>query len=558
MKNKLLFFFFTLISQINYAQVPSYVPVNGLKAWYPFNGNTNDESGSGNNGTVIGATLTSDRNNTTNSSYLFTGTSNKISIANSFFNNGWANYTISIWFNPSSNLTYNGCLINTSPHDGTGIAYSNYGTNKKLYHSKNSNTSVHVWDILNNDSFNYPSFEFNTWYNIIIIKSNNTYHYYVNGVLDKSISSNIIPNQDMCGLIFGNIDLGPGYNPEPFNGKLDDIGIWNRALTQQEISNLYNPSLSTTACLPANISTNGLMGYWPFCGNANDESGNGNNGTIYGTTLISDRFGNNNSAYSFNGSSNYISIPYSSSIGVQQNISVSFWVYMNGGGCGPRILQSQPWGQCGGYYIATNGTSNTARSFSGSIDNCIAGVGGNSSALLNSLSWHNVVFTASGLTGKYEFYYDGTLVNITNTNQFFSSINYNNHSLILGNIDPNSCDWFGGYLDDIGIWNRILTQQEITDLNTSLSTEQTIANNQITVYPNPAKEQITIDCGNLSNTSGWSFQILNTLGQEVLNGKINSQQNVVPLNSLNGTGVYLVKIYDASNNLLNTKKIVLN
>jgi hypothetical protein len=53
------------------------------------------------------------------------------------------------------------------------------------------------------------------------------------------------------------------------------------------------------------------------------------------------------------------------------------------------------------------------------------------------------------------------------------------------------------------------------------------------------------------------YKIVNTLGQEVLNGEINSQQNVVSLNSLNGTGVYLVKIYDASNNLLNTKKIVL-
>jgi hypothetical protein len=229
---------------------------------------------------------------------------------------------------------------------------------------------------------------------------------------------------------------------------------------------------------------------------------------------------------------------------------------MNGGGCGPRILQSQPWGQCGGYYIATNGTSNAARSFSGSIDNCNAGVGGNSSALLNSLSWHNVVFTASGLTGTYQFYYDGTLVNSTNTNQFFSSINYNNHSLIIGNIDPNSCDWFGGYLDDIGIWNRILTQQEITGLHTTLGDNEIIQNNKITIYPNPAKDQITIDCGNISSVSGWNYTIVNTLGQEVSNGVMNSQQNVVSLNTLNGTGVYLVKIYDTENNLISTKKII--
>ena len=97
------------------AQVPNYVPTNGLVGYWPFNGNANDESGNGNNGTVNGATLTSDRFNSLNSCYLFTGTSNEISTTNQFFNNGWANYTISFWFNPSANLL-NGCIINTTPH----------------------------------------------------------------------------------------------------------------------------------------------------------------------------------------------------------------------------------------------------------------------------------------------------------------------------------------------------------------------------------------------------------------------------------------------------------
>ena len=47
--------------------------------------------------------------------------------------------------------------------------------------------------------------------------------------------------------------------------------------------------------------TNGLVGYWPFNGNANDESNNGHNGTVSGATLVADRFGNVNSAYNFNG-----------------------------------------------------------------------------------------------------------------------------------------------------------------------------------------------------------------------------------------------------------------
>ena len=45
----------------------------------------------------------------------------------------------------------------------------------------------------------------------------------------------------------------------------------------------------------------GLAAYYPFNGNANDESGNGSNGTVYGATLVADRFGNPDSAYQFDG-----------------------------------------------------------------------------------------------------------------------------------------------------------------------------------------------------------------------------------------------------------------
>ncbi|CAN1528152.1 Secretion system C-terminal sorting domain [Flavobacteriaceae bacterium] len=82
-------------------------------------------------------------------------------------------------------------------------------------------------------------------------------------------------------------------------------------------------------------------------------------------------------------------------------------------------------------------------------------------------------------------------------------------------------------------------------------------NNTVTIYPNPANDHITIDCGNLANVSGWTIKIVNTLSQEVFTGAMNTQQYVVPLNTWNGQGVYFVKIYDASNNLVNTKKIIL-
>jgi hypothetical protein len=66
-------------------------------------------------------------------------------------------------------------------------------------------------------------------------------------------------------------------------------------------------SLKIHAQLPAYVPTLGLSGYWLFSGNANDESGNGNNGTVNGAQLTSNRFSAPNQAYSFNGSSDFIS-----------------------------------------------------------------------------------------------------------------------------------------------------------------------------------------------------------------------------------------------------------
>ena len=75
-------------------------------------------------------------------------------------------------------------------------------------------------------------------------------------------------------------------------------------------SKLYSQSV------PSYVPTNGLVGWWGFNGNTQDGSGNGNHGTVIngGVSLTSDRLSNTNSAYFFDGSDSWISIPYSSSL----------------------------------------------------------------------------------------------------------------------------------------------------------------------------------------------------------------------------------------------------
>ena len=83
--------------------------------------------------------------------------------------------------------------------------------------------------------------------------------------------------------------------------------------------------------LPSYVSADGLVGYWPFNGNANDESGNGNNGIVTGALLSSDRDLNANSCYNFNvnnwtwgSGGDEIYIPFNSSFN-SSSISVSTW-----------------------------------------------------------------------------------------------------------------------------------------------------------------------------------------------------------------------------------------
>jgi hypothetical protein len=77
--------------------VPNYVPSNGLLAWYPFNANANDAGPAAHNGTVNGATTTSDRFNNSNSAYYFDGVDDYISIADNSANFQPQVFTIAAW-----------------------------------------------------------------------------------------------------------------------------------------------------------------------------------------------------------------------------------------------------------------------------------------------------------------------------------------------------------------------------------------------------------------------------------------------------------------------------
>ncbi len=225
------------------AQVPNYLPTNGLVGWWPFNGNANDESGNGNNGTITGATLTTDRFGVMNNAYNFDHISNYIDVGNpSSLDNNPNSYTQAGWVYL---VDYDNAYVFMSKrHDNTG---NDWGTPV---------TTVNGTFIFFADDAFYqqaPLAETNQlsvgqWHHLAFVKNQNTYSIYVNGVLDGSMTDNHIMGGSSNNLIFG----AQLEWPEFFKGKLDDIGVWNRALDQTEIVALYNGCQLSVNTQPTN------------------------------------------------------------------------------------------------------------------------------------------------------------------------------------------------------------------------------------------------------------------------------------------------------------------
>ena len=286
------------------------------------------------------------------------------------------------------------------------------------------------------------------------------------------------------------------------------------------------------AQVPTYVPTDGLVGYWPFDGNANDESGNGNNGVVNGATLTSDRFGNNNSAYSFDGNTNYIDIANSPELELtDSDYSISLWVYFNS--TGSDLISKRDGSSGGGYSLTTNSTEYFVWHWSN-----------NSGALssYNFSEWANVTSVYTENLQELKLYVNGILLNTTS----LQSVSANSGILRFGGDAFLNTYWHNGMMDDIGIWNRPLTQEEITTLYESevLNTNTATYESNINIYPNPANDHITIEFGNLDNVEDWNIKIINILGQEVLSQPMdNDKINVSELSK----GVYIIRISDGVN-----------
>jgi hypothetical protein len=316
---------------------------------------------------------------------------------------------------------------------------------------------------------------------------------------------------------------------------IDSIGLEVRDFSQQQ--------------------TGQLVVYYPFDGNANDSSGFNNNGTVHGATLVSDRKGNPNSAYSFNGSSSYILVPNSSSLNFQQSTTINFWMKI-----GVFYDREQhpishgSWQNRWKVSISDKHLRWTIKTNVGTKDL-------DSEIQLLTNTYYNVTVLYDG--SDMEVWLNGALDAFTT---WSGSILTTSIDLTIGQVLPGDQGYnFNGVLDDIRIYNYGLSMQDIQDLSGITSVAEDQNPHQIPTdyelnqnYPNPFNPTTTFEIG-IPRYEIVSLKVYDMLGREVTTlfhemkhpGRYSIQWDASNMPS----GVYFYKLITPSIQL--TRKLIL-
>ena len=239
-----------------FGQVPDYLPTDGLVAWYPFNGDANDESPFGNDASVVGASLTEDRFGLPLRAYSFDGNDHIESPHQDWLNHGEGSFT---WCGWGLNLGTPGWGHLLTKGLFTSAPYSGKGTALRIYNT------IHVAHYAGEDGSGYESDgngitcdvenPSNNWFHVVGVtdKELGLISIYLNGDL---VCSEELDNSSYDGDHNGGLFIGCEHpyvplpsGPQYFVGKLDDLGIWNRALTAPEVAALYNAPGPSQGCV---------------------------------------------------------------------------------------------------------------------------------------------------------------------------------------------------------------------------------------------------------------------------------------------------------------------
>ena len=208
------------------AQLPDYVPADGLVGWWPLDGNASDKSGHGYDGEIISAENQTNRFGMEVRALNFSSSSNEavnlpdMPVFPSFSISFWAR----TWGYDSDSWVYGDWALD----GGVGVVVR--GDNKLYVHVDNGGVGGNGYSISN---YNFVDGD---WTHVVVQRTNGNISFWINGQL---ISTVIDTSEDPSDRI-GPARIGTGsLNSQPFVGDIDDFGFWNRPLSPLEIEGLY-------------------------------------------------------------------------------------------------------------------------------------------------------------------------------------------------------------------------------------------------------------------------------------------------------------------------------
>ena len=375
------------------------------------------------------------------------------------------NYTISVWVKSTDTSTNTKTLV--TMYNGFGSVYANLsfrkiGINQGIDFTSVGGATSYYHDITDGN-----------WHHLVATRTiSGVETVYADGV-------QIGQNTTTAGTLtmgFGNTTLRiGGRDAASLNGSLDEVRIYDRALSADEISQLYR--LTT----PTGVDTS-LKGYWSFNGpdisgtTAYDRSGSGNNGTTSGTTITEGKFGQ---ALSFDGVNDLINVGSPASLDNLTDFSYSAWVNVlgpTGSGSLQRILVKDMVGEDNdgvilqynhsvyetGYFHALVGFSTTnAVAFSQNLWSVVGG--GNS----YRGGWQHVAMTFDGTSKVITLYLNGVEVSYsTRTTGVGTRDNDSSGNFYIGNSTFGGRA-FNGKIDEPRVYNRVLSAGEVSSLYNS-------------------------------------------------------------------------------------------
>lgn len=412
----------------------------GLIAHYPFNDNATDITGNGHNGTVYGATATYGVNGDSKTAYLLDGKNSYIDLGPGFDFAG-KSFTISLFAKTISNPGNNPTLVlQGTPEQDKGLALM-LGQNFMRFDFYGSSM----------DSYrNFPALNKWGYWTCTYNAATQERKLYLDGLL-------IASDKWTPYLGSGNLMIGRNYfdvaNNRFYHGVIDQLRVYDRALTSAEVAELYVQERPNTH---PDVSTD-LIAYYPLDNSAEDRSTYTNHGTPQGVKFVADRSNQPRSAAYFNGVDNYISVPTSPSLEApEQAITIMAWVKPEGTNNGHSIVCKtdintyDPYQYRFGYnYVGPFlGFKNSQGGWNGNDQN--------PNSILEEGKWYHLAGTYDG--ANMRFYVDGKLIStISQTGQIFSD----GKGLEIGRDLHGGIEYYKGWIDEVRIYKRALSESEI-------------------------------------------------------------------------------------------------